>query len=518
MIHNILKKTIIVIGFCSLISNLLFAQTGGSGDLSSIESKANMILKNDEKVGELNRQHLETYDLESQKLTKLKKELNDLIAEKIAVLDEYRRGQFCTGCNVPRSQFKAGETFPHSGQSVRAATPEELAAKEKYYDDKIAAKETAAKDFEFSENEFTRKRTDIDKQMDNLKDNSDKLREEIVALSKSYKEKVMAQAKSIQVVWINDLMRLVAEKHVIEDKIAIYEVKLMDLADEETKALADSKEKTRKQNDLDIQNINQQILLEKNKIVSLTQEFNVNASSIKRTTVAYESRLVKVEELLSKPDKLSQPDLLALKAEESDLNQKIMTSKEDLKKLEGNFDINQSDVKKNIKMLQDNSWDLTVNLSKRQEAALVTIKKVFAAKMKLIQDALVARKASLQNHGDLLMQKKSAYKQQFIAFADRVKAEQDRLVIACRNSGASCFGTDTHGEVVLQWNNSLGCVAAMENSRAMNGVYFGCEEEAVLYKSHYNTKLGGLTNSDTEALQRKVTKTRYDMILRKVID
>jgi len=40
----------------------------------------------------------------------------------------------------------------------------------------------------------------------------------------------------------------------------------------------------------------------------------------------------------------------------------------------------------------------------------------------------------------------------------------------------------------------------------------------VLYKSHYNTKLGGLTNSDTEALQRKVTKTRYDMILRKVID
>lgn len=518
MIQATLRKTFSVFVLFVLISDRLMSQTGGSGELSSIESKANMILKNDEKVGELNRQHLETYHLESEKLTKLKNELSALIAEKISVLDEYRRGQFCTGCSVPRSQFKAGETFPHPGQSVRAATPEELATKEKYYDDRIAAKEKEAKDFEFSENEFTRKRADIDKQMDNLKDNSDKLREEIVALSKIYKEKVMAHAKSIQAVWISDLMRMVAEKHVLEDKIAIYEVKLTDLAAEESKALADSKEKTRKQNDADIQKINGEILLENNKIVSLRQKFDVNTSSIKRITASYESRLSEVESLLEKPDKLSQQDLAALKAEESDLKQKIVSSKEDLKRLEGTFEIDLSDVKKNIKMLQDKSWALTTNLPQRQEAALVTIRQVFVTKRKLIQDALVARKASLENHGDLLVQKKTSYRQQFMVFADRVKAEQDRLVIACRNSGASCFGTDTHGDVVLQWNNAFGCVAGMENSRVMNGVYFGCEEESVVYKSHYNTKLGGLSSSDAAALQRKVTKTRYDMIFQKVID
>ena len=518
MINNIFKKTVSVFVCCFLMCYVLFAQTGGSSDLSSIEYKSGMILKNDDKVGELNRQHLETYNLESIKLAKLKKEINDLLSEKESVIDEYRRGQFCTGCNVPRSQFKPGDPFPHAGQSVRAATPDEIARKEKFYDDKINAKKAELALLESDENEFARKRKEIDEQMSKLKDNSDKLREEIVALSKSYNEKVKAYAKSLQTVWIEDLMRQVAEKHTIEDRIAIYEIKLKDLNAEEVKTIAESKEKTRKQNDADIKKIEGQALLENNKIVSLKQKLEVNAAAIKSSITSYEQRLNEVEALLTNTSKLAEADIIAFRAEASDLKQKIIESTEDLKKVTGIYEIDKLAIEKNIKMFENQRWDLTVNLLKRQEAAIVVIKQVYVTKQKLINDAIASRKESLQKCGDLLISKKRNYINKFSDFADIVKQEQDRLVIACRNSGASCFGTYVQGDVVLQWNNSLGCVSAMENSRAMNGTFYGCEEESVVYKSHYNASLGAMSSSDADALQRKVSKTRYDLILQKITD
>lgn len=50
---------------------------------------------------------------------------------KESVLDEFRNGMFCSGCNQTRSQILAkGESFPHSGQSIIRATAEQIAAKE----------------------------------------------------------------------------------------------------------------------------------------------------------------------------------------------------------------------------------------------------------------------------------------------------------------------------------------------------------------------------------------------------
>lgn len=58
--------------------------------------------------------------------------------EKERVLDEYRRGAFCGGCGQTRSQLEAkGEPFPHPNQEIVAATPEQLAAKEREYNQRI---------------------------------------------------------------------------------------------------------------------------------------------------------------------------------------------------------------------------------------------------------------------------------------------------------------------------------------------------------------------------------------------
>ena len=46
------------------------------------------------------------------------------------LLEEYRRGEFCSGCKKTRSQFEPGEPFPHQKQTIVVPTPQEIAEKE----------------------------------------------------------------------------------------------------------------------------------------------------------------------------------------------------------------------------------------------------------------------------------------------------------------------------------------------------------------------------------------------------
>lgn len=58
--------------------------------------------------------------------------LRDLIAERDIKLDEYRAGLFCSGCGQTKSEIlKKKEQFPHPGQTIIAATPEQIRAKER---------------------------------------------------------------------------------------------------------------------------------------------------------------------------------------------------------------------------------------------------------------------------------------------------------------------------------------------------------------------------------------------------
>lgn len=58
--------------------------------------------------------------------------LSTLRAEMAAKMAEYRQGLFCSGCGKTKSEIlSAGQTFPHSGQTIVQPTPEQIAAKER---------------------------------------------------------------------------------------------------------------------------------------------------------------------------------------------------------------------------------------------------------------------------------------------------------------------------------------------------------------------------------------------------
>ena len=84
----------------------------------------------------------DTADLEAL-AGRLKQRISQTLAQKDKALDEYRRGEFCTGCSRTRSDILANDSppavFPHSGQQVRAATPEEIARKAREFDNLLVA-------------------------------------------------------------------------------------------------------------------------------------------------------------------------------------------------------------------------------------------------------------------------------------------------------------------------------------------------------------------------------------------
>jgi hypothetical protein len=71
------------------------------------------------------------------KLEKLERDLSSRLLtlqfEMNAKLEEYRQGLFCSGaCGLTKSEILAKrETFPHEGQTIIRATPEQIAAKER---------------------------------------------------------------------------------------------------------------------------------------------------------------------------------------------------------------------------------------------------------------------------------------------------------------------------------------------------------------------------------------------------
>ena len=65
-------------------------------------------------------------------------EIDAKIKNKEADLEEYRQGLFCSGCGQTRSQILAkGEQFPHSGQTIIKATPDQIARRERELDEGI---------------------------------------------------------------------------------------------------------------------------------------------------------------------------------------------------------------------------------------------------------------------------------------------------------------------------------------------------------------------------------------------
>ncbi|WP_295125524.1 hypothetical protein [uncultured Chitinophaga sp.] len=508
---------------CVLSLSLLDAhsQTAGAVTVSTIESKANSISQNDQKIAELNQKRMGSYAAEADRLLELKRQLSDLRAEKARALYELQNGFYCSQCNTPKSEFEArGENFQAHLRSVNGravpAKQEVIDQKMAEYDRRIAALEATVKKFEFEENEFSRRRDDWDRQLNELKNNNDRIREEIVELSKSFKQKVLDEAKKMHIFWAGDLMRTVAEKHFIEDRVNILNVKISDLQQEESKATEALKEKVRKKTDEDKQKAQDKINDNNQQLPVILQAYRERAASAQSQLNQWQTRITSVNADLLNPGKFSADGVSALESEKTDLETKITGARQQLTEYEDSYNKEHQRLTAENKTLSDKIWTLTTGLSKIQETALEGLRSAFATKRKILEDALSARRASLSNIGPLLSSKRESYRKKHLEYAAKLDEERIRMMRACQKAGCSCYGTDALGDVNGNWNRTLGCVGEMENAHFSGDPVYGCVEEGAIYRQHFNSLANGLSDSDMEALQRTSSKTRYDMIYKKI--
>jgi predicted Fe-S protein YdhL (DUF1289 family) len=79
-------------------------------------------------LGEL----LKRLEDEQARQRKLENEVSELKQERYEKLQEYRDGLFCSGCGKTKSEIlKLGEQFPHKGQTIIRATPQQIESKER---------------------------------------------------------------------------------------------------------------------------------------------------------------------------------------------------------------------------------------------------------------------------------------------------------------------------------------------------------------------------------------------------
>ncbi|HVU32796.1 MAG TPA: hypothetical protein VHE61_05140 [Opitutaceae bacterium] len=107
------------------------------------------------------RQHANVVLALTGQIEKQNRVVANLRFEMKQALEDMRNGEFCTGCGKTRRQIEAeGDHFPHPGQSIRPATPEELAKCRRDYEAKIAQAQDRLNQLEQQKKDETQRASD----------------------------------------------------------------------------------------------------------------------------------------------------------------------------------------------------------------------------------------------------------------------------------------------------------------------------------------------------------------------
>lgn len=526
----------------------LFSQTAGSGTLSQIESLVQKELANSEKVAELNRKHMDTYVLEDLKLKRLEGELREAekkqlqtemaVEEELAAkLDEIENSSSWIN---RRESAQRGYKEYNPGRCSAGGPPPICTADHWYsvsYDeamreynalverelDKIRDKKTradlAAKDkkeelteFQFGENEFAKKRDDINKEMNELISENSDIRSEIERLSKVYVEKVIQEAKSIQNSDLKPWLNTIAQKHYIELKIGILQAKIGELNDEEIEAIDKLKDQLRKENDLEISKREQSmniITTELKAFLKYTED-EIKAEESKLRSKRTELRETELQ--LEKKATLPTEEVQRLESLKLKLESEIAQLEQSIEGQETNQKFEKSKMESEIKVLDDEIWNLKINLPSLLLEEENDLKDAFAAKREILEDAIEGRKLKLESIEQELREHEGAFRSKVSAYENILEPERRRLLDACSKSGCSCWGSGIVGEVWSIANSLISCAFQLENDSMY---YTGCEEASQSYRSAYNSMMNGISDRDLGVLQRQNSQYQFDKLLKK---
>lgn len=488
----------------TLISFNAVAQTIGIGEVTSIESKSLTFESNKTKIAQYKEELISLEALWIDKIQKLKDELSALYKERDNLIADMKVGARCSQCGGWKSDFeKRGESFEKHLGEVKGyaipATTEELETTRKMFTEKIALKKVQIQNLEKGDNAVIKKRNDIS----NLESANENICKEIATHSKNYETKVFSEAKSKHDNWVNDLMSYATNILIADDKITIYKARIIRHEQEFQKESETIKERVKKEN-LETQN-------EKNaKIATNLQQ--IKEIEIEQTNYLFpiEANLNKLKMQKNEAEKelmqLNIPDITKAELTVS-LNQivvQISTLEKNILDYNTNVKSKITSLENECKKLKDEVFQLSVNLSKQQEAEIAKIKPIYDQKKLEANQSVTKSTNELSNARKLYSEKAELYKKQNQLYVDQVVSESNRMLIAGQKISCPIWN-EVRFQVMGNWNKVFPCVnslTTMAKPYSYNVFNSYCpDKSSASYMAAYKNFLISLDEDDKEAVK-----------------
>lgn len=545
---NTIKKTVTFV-YLMLVCSMTFAQTAGSGTLATIESLAKKEAENSKTVGELNRKHRDSYVSEDIKSKRLQNELTELerkkeenvveVKKKLeSKLDEIETSS--TWINR-RNSAQSGWKEYHPGTCGAGGPPpicrvehwyrvsvaeamreyDALVQKEldkikndkNKYDEDLENKRREIFDFRDGDNEFSQLRDKLNKETNKIVAENIDIRQRIAELSKMYVNQIETELKSIQNNDIKSVMNEIAQKHFTILKIGVLEAKLKELEQEEKKALYDLNEKIRKQHDQKISDKNKLVVQKQNEINLYQVKKNAIVNAHKQELAKLRKEETDIEKSLEKKNEHTSEQVAKLITRKNELKDLIKSTETKIDNTERDFKEFNVRIETEIATLKDDIWNLQTNLSTVIKEAEDNLKQAYAVKQAIIDDAILGRKAKLLSIEAAISIKRDEFRNKAKNYERLVEPERIRLMQACKESGASCWGSDVVSKIWENVNKLISCSHNMENN---NVLYTGCEEASSYYSTVYKSLMDGISDEELGKLQRLNPNYKYQKLIDKL--
>src|SRR5690606_5822599 len=179
------------------------------------------------------------------------------------------------------------------------------------------------------------------------------------------------------------------------------QVKISDLGQEESKALADFEDKLRKKNQQEILDLENKVSLAQDKGMMLEQDHNNRIQPLNRDLFDLRRRLQEID-LSIKYETLNEQKSGELLIEKEKVTARIVSLEQQLDDHTNNFDQRANEIKQEIATFNEKIWNLkTTAFSELLQEGLANLKKAFLTWRTIFNDALAAKKDALQDIGSL---------------------------------------------------------------------------------------------------------------------
>ncbi|MBS4043789.1 MAG: hypothetical protein KGZ59_08230 [Chitinophagaceae bacterium] len=491
------------------------AQTIGIGDVVSIEAKSNTILSNKNKIEQFKIDLIELEKKWLEKINKLKDEIIALQKERDNLIRDMKVGARCSQCGGWKSDFeKRGENFEKHLGDVKGyaipATTAELEATRTRFAEKIALKRVQLQNLEKGDNDVIKKQKDL-KQLEVL---NEKLCKEITEHSKNYETKLLADAKSKHEQWTNMLMDDAINILIADDKISIQKERIIRYEKEFQDESIKVKEAVKKENEEAQTNRKSKIIQHQDKIKNLHEDKDAFINPLQYKLNGLKKDKIDVDQEL-KNYKLSDSAKTQLLANQKNLYNQINDLVTTIKTYTQSFEKNVNSLKKEIQDLNNEIFQLKVNLNKQQDEAVIKIKPLYDQKKIQAKQAEQSSVLELTTAKKMYIQKEDFYKKKNDDFVNEIGKEASRMFVASQKVACSVWNS-VRGNVNTNWSQVLPCVSAITklakpySSNVFNSYCPGVS--AASYMSKYKSFLRSLNEDDKEAIRKNSNVSWFELM------